>query len=594
MIFSMYSHPKHGRGFTFVETIIALAIFTLLVSALYALGTAAVRGMRVYRDTAAVAALSQTYMEIARNLPYAQVGTKTGNPSGPLPDIANPLTIPYNGATYQVYFSVAYVDDPADGTSAIDTDYKQVKLTITNLSTSHQTSFVTTVVPKGLENMANGGALTLSVINAVGQPVPGATLHITNSATTPPLDVVRTTDSQGNWTEVGAQSSATSYHIVASKSGYSADQTYPSTADNQNPTKPDATVVNGQVTSVSFSIDALSQLTLKAVDQSCRPIAGADVELKGAKLIGTPNVLKFDNTYTTDSVGKIVLNPIEWDTYTPTPKGSYMLYGSSPLQQITLLPNTAQQSVLMLGPSTDNSLLVVVTDSSTGNSIEGATVQLLNTSLGYSASKLTAGSSVSQEDWTGGSGQADMSDQTKYASDDGNVDTQTQPIGLRLVGGAGAYVSSGSLISSSFDTGTASTTFSTLVWNPQSQNASTSVAFQLAANNDDATWDFLGPDGTASSYYTVPGTTISTALNNKRYLRYKVLLTTTSASTTPVLSNVAINYMSGCYTPGQSIFAGLGQGSGYQVVVQMPGYQTQTINNLTLSGHQTLRVQLSQ
>lgn len=581
------------RGFTLVETLIAMAIFGLLFFALYALGTAAVRGLRTYRDTAAVAALSQSYIEIARNLPYAQVGTKTGNPSGPLPDQVNPLVIPYNNYTYQIYFNVAYIDDPADGTSAVDTDYKQVKLYIKNLTTNHQSSFVTTVVPKGLENMATGGALVLSVINAIGQPVPGATLHITNSAITPMLDVFRTTDAQGRWTEVGVKSSASSYHVVATQSGYSTDQTYPSTAQNANPTKPDATVVTGQSTSVSFSIDQVSALTLKAVSQSCQPVSGADIQLKGAKLIGTPNVLKFDQTVTTNASGLAILNPIEWDTYTPIPKGSYMLYGSSPLQQINLLPNTSQQTMLMLGPATTNSLLVVVTDAATGNSIEGATVQLVNTTLGYSASRLTAGSILYQENWSGGEGQEDMSITNKYSSDDGGVDTTTLPTGLRLKIVSGAYTNSGTLVSSTYDTGTASTTFSTLAWNPQSQSASTSVQFQLAANNDNATWDFVGPDGTSATYYTVPGTTISSTLAYKRYVRYKAFLQSSSTSTTPVISNVTINYMSGCYTPGQAMFAGLTQGGGYQVVIQMPGYLTQTINNISLSGQQTLRIQLN-
>jgi hypothetical protein len=119
------------------------------------------------------------------------------------------------------------------------------------------------------------------------------------------------------------------------------------------------------------------------------------------------------------------------------------------------------------------------------------------------------------------------------------------------------------------------------------------VQFQLAANNDNATWDFVGPDGTSATYYTVPGTTISTALAHKRYVRYKAFLQSASTSTTPVISNVTINYMSGCYTPGQAMFAGLTQGGGYQVVIQMPGYLTQTINNVSLSGQQTLRIQLN-
>ena len=72
------------------------------------------------------------------------------------------------------------------------------------------------------------------------------------------------------------------------------DQTYPKTGQNPNPTKPDATISNGQVTQVSFSIDLLSSLVINALNQVCQPITGTGIALKGTKLIGTPNVLKFE------------------------------------------------------------------------------------------------------------------------------------------------------------------------------------------------------------------------------------------------------------------------------------------------------------
>ena len=59
----------------------------------------------------------------------------------------------------------------------------------------------------------------------------------------------------GNWIEVGLPPSVNGYHIVVTKPGYSTDQTYPITPQNPNPTKPDATIMSGQVTQVSIVTD---------------------------------------------------------------------------------------------------------------------------------------------------------------------------------------------------------------------------------------------------------------------------------------------------------------------------------------------------
>jgi prepilin-type N-terminal cleavage/methylation domain-containing protein len=581
-----------ARAFTLIEILVALGIFALLSLGIYSLGLAAMRGVRTYRDSATVAVLAQKYMEIARNMPYAKVGTLDGNPAGLLPDQPNALTISQDNAVYQVYYEVTYVSDPSD--IVPQNDYKQVKLTVRNTLASTTTSFVTTIAPQNLAGIS-GGALALQVIDSVGQPVAGATLTITNSALTPPLTLTRTTDSAGKWTEVGLPTSTANYHIVASKGGYSQDATYPSTAGNPNPAKPDATVLGATVTGVSFAIDHTAALTLAAVNDICQPISGVGLTIKGSKLIGTPGVLKYDHTYTTDGTGHVVLDPLEWDNYTPTmTTPSYLVYGSSPIQEINLLPGTSQLATLILGPATPNSLLVIVKDAATGNPIEGATVELLSASAGIDQSKLTAGSVLYQQDFSGGAGQNDMSVTSQYYQDDGNIDTTTLPLGIRLKQTAGAYAGSGWLMSSSFDTGTASTSYTTLTWNPTSQSASTSVMFQVATNNDDVTWNFEGPDGTAASFYTTPGTMLGSDNTNHRYLRYKVYLGTTATSVTPVVSNVTVNYVSGCFAPGQAMYAGLMAGSDYTLVVSMPGYTTQTINNLSVSGNNTLQVDLSQ
>jgi hypothetical protein len=454
---------------------------------------------------------------------------------------------------------------------------------------------VTNIVPTGLENMTSGGALSLSIINAVGQPVPGATINITNTVLSPSINLTRTSDSTGGWVEVGLPDSSNSYHITVTKAGYSSDQTYAISVGNPNPTKPDATIADGQVTQISFAIDQTSNLTFNTLSQTCTPIGSIGLGVQGAKIIGTPSVLKFNNSYTSNGSGQVQLNNIEWDNYTPALTGStYMIYGSSPIQQINLLPNTTQAFNLILGNSTTNSMLVIVKDGSTGNPIEGATVQLTNTSPDVDVSAITGGSLWSQESWNGGSGQSAWSDITKYFADDGGISTTDTPLAMRLVNSGGNTITNfGSLISSTFDTGSDLSSYTTLNWEPSSQDPSVSVRFQIATNNDNTTWDFVGPDGTSGTYYTTPGTTISSTNNSNRYVRYKVYLSTTDTTKNPTVTSVGVNYVSGCFTPGQVIFPGLASLNTYQITVSMPGYTTKTITDVNISGYQTIQVLLS-
>jgi hypothetical protein len=69
-----------------------------------------------------------------------------------------------------------------------------------------------------------------------------------------------------------------------------------------------------------------------------------------------------------------------------------------------------------------------------------------------------------------------------------------------------------------------------------------SLQLQIAANDDNATWNYVGPDGTAGTYFT-GGAAIPLAAASGRYVRYKVLFTAGSSNTiTPVLSDVTVTY----------------------------------------------------
>ena len=307
------------------------------------------------------------------------------------------------------------------------------------------------------------------------------------------------------------------------------------------------------------------------------------------------NKTKFNNNYSSVA-GSIALNNIEWDTYTPTllTGQSVIVYGTSPIQAITVLPGTSQTFTAILGAnSTANSLLAIVKDSATATALEGATVTLSQGGVTI-ATAITGGSVWVQKDWSGGPGAAQWSTSSpnQYFADSGNIDVSTAGVAqLRKV--AGKYpVGTSTLESSTFDTGTGATNYTILSWQPLSQSASTTLSFQVAANNDNATWNYIGPDGTSATYFTTPGTDMGSALDNNRYFRYKAYLSTQDQTKTPVLTSVNANFVTGCFTPGQVIFTGLSNAD-YDLSVSLTGYTTQTIPGIHVNGNQNQVVLMS-
>jgi prepilin-type N-terminal cleavage/methylation domain-containing protein len=587
---------KSGAGFTLMELLVTIAIFAILTAGVLGTIAATAKAVKMSREKTILSSLSNYYLEVVRNMPYSQVGTLQGNPHGSLPDQPNSISQVINGTTYKIYYEVNYYHDPAD-TSVGTADYKMVKMSILNSASGQITDFQTTVVPQGVISNPNTGALQVNVINAQGQPLIGANVNITYPPTPPyTYNLPDVTNQSGQVLEVGLPGAVNSYRISATEPGFSTDSTTPITVQNPNPVHPDATVASGTITQLTLSIDQLANLNIKTLSSTCQPLNGVNLNVSGAKLIGTsPNVIKFNNNYSS-SAGAIPLNNIEWDTYTPTllTGQSVITYGTSPVQQITVLPNTSQTFTMILGSNaTANSLLVIVKDASSSTALENASVTLTDGGS-YTQTLLTGGSVWLQNNWAGGSGQALWSSSTPsmYFQDNGNVNVSTAgQVTLKKIGNSYTNAT-GTLVSSAFDTGTNATNYTILSWAPASQSASTTVVFQVAANNDDATWNYVGPDDTANTYFTSPGQDMGSILDNNEFFRYKVFLSTANTTKTPTLTSVNVNFVTGCFTPGQVIFTGLSNKK-YYVTVSMSGYQTQSNLPVTVNGNQPFQVLMS-
>ena len=578
----------YQKGVTLVESLVGVAVFMIIAASVYQAYSVTMSAIRNSRVKIAATALANEEFEIARNLSYADVGIVGGFPSGKIP---RTQTLVRDGAEFTVETVVRNIDDPFDGTiggspnDLSPADYKLIEIEISCALCRNflPLQFTTFVAPRALETASTNGALFVQVFDAVGQPVPGADVHIENNQASPAFVIDDTTNNDGMLQIVDAPPGTEVYEINVSKPGYSTDATYPTGApENPNPVKPHATVATQLLTQLSFAIDRTSTLDVSSVSETCNIAPSTDFSLEGSKLIGTsPDVFKYSTPHITDSTGRKTITNLEWDTYDLSlTDGVYDLAGTVPLLPFTLNPNANQDFKLIVVPKNPRSILITVKDASTQLPLSDASVRLEGPG-GYDETVITGRGFIRQTDWSGGSGQEEYIDTARYFSSDGNIEINNPSGELRLRKTFDEYAMSGYLISSTFDTGSASN-FHQILWQPQSQPPETgadNVRFQIATNNDTTTWNFLGPDGGVDTYYTLANQNINLLHNGDRYLRYKVFLQTASTTWTPTISDISFTFTSSCVPPGQLLFTGLGIGD-YTVTVSKSGYQvfTDTVN----------------
>ncbi|KND48719.1 MAG: hypothetical protein AB198_00155 [Parcubacteria bacterium C7867-003] len=594
---NLKNNSKFQRGFSFIELLVGVAVFTIICISVYNSYTSIFDSVKTSRGKLDAVDLANEQFEIIRNLPYADVGIYGSIPSGVL---VHSQTLVRGQSTFDVTTTVRNVDDPFDGTlggtpnDLSPADFKLVEVEVDCLACNNFVPiiFTTRVAPKNLETASTNGALFVKVFDANGNPVEGANVHITNSTNNPPITIDDVTNANGMLQVVDAPPGVNAYDITVSKEDYSTDKTYASTVGNPNPVKPLATVVLQQVTQISFAIDRVSTFNVSSVTQTCTPVSNIDFNLSGSKLIGTtPNVLKYDQDKITNGSGNLTIGDLEWDSYLfALQDASYDLIGWNPISPINLIPNSTQAVQLVVAPKNPRTLVVTVTDSSTGLPLSGVDITISKTGF-TPVTNSTGQGFINQTDWSGGSGQATSTNATQYFSSDGNIVTNSPAGDLSLAQIFGDYVASGVLESSAFDIGSPSN-FQKIGWSPIDQpptSGTPSVRFQIATNNDGYTWNYAGPDGTASTFYTVGNQNIHSSNDSKQYIRYKLFLDTESTATTPNISDVSFTFTSLCTPPGQALFDGLPSGT-YDLHLSKAGYVDQDISVDVNSDWQSLDV----
>lgn len=366
----IFSRRKVSKGQSYIDLLITIAVLSILGLTIFRISALSYELISYSRARITARHLAQEKLEIIRNLPYSQIGTIGGIPSGSLPQIENTQI---NGISFTSRTSIIYIDDPFDQVAPTDTnpaDYKRVRVEVTwgGIATSSKNPItLTTDVSAGVVIEGEGGVLKVLVFDATGNPLPDATVRIISSGITPAVDTSPQTDPNGQVSLPGATECVACYRITVTKDGYSTERTY-SINEIANPLKQDQGVFPDEVTQISFAIDRLSTINVSSLnprESNYSAVGGITFRLKGTKIVGTDAyaqpVYKFDEPFTTDSGGNISILNLEWDVYQVymEPTSSYDIGGTTPLLPLNILPLSTNTLTLVVYPESPHNLLTI-------------------------------------------------------------------------------------------------------------------------------------------------------------------------------------------------------------------------------------------
>ena len=283
---------KNNRGFSLVEVLISSLIIAVLTLGVYSLLLLSLKITADNKFSLKAMEMANQKMEQIRNLSYENVGTVSGSPSGIIPDIE---IINIDGK-YIISTFIKYEDDEYDGTLVLGTDYIYDDYKIATVKVSWRGKYgeknitiFSKIIPSTEETSTGNGLLKIIVVDANGNPVPNADIHIEND--THSISATSASDSSGEF-RYSVPPDFEGYEITVTKPGYGVDKTYTrgeiiNGITNNNPTKPHLTVNEGIKTEESFSVDLLSSLSIKTITRDLPENWQANTDTSGEAQINS-------------------------------------------------------------------------------------------------------------------------------------------------------------------------------------------------------------------------------------------------------------------------------------------------------------------
>lgn len=318
---------KSPTGFLLIEAMIVAAVSSLFFVGLFIGFRASLDLVTQSRTKLTASSLAHDRMEFIRSLPYDSVGTVAGIPNGAIPQNR---VVTLNGINFNERVLVEYVDDPADGqdtattsdSNGISADYKRVKVEYTWQIRSATTSIavISNVTPRSVETTLGGGTIRINVLDDASQFLPGASVRLRNASGT--IDVTRYSDASGIALLSGVPAGS-GYEVevtgpIAGRS-YSVDTTLAATTSIPNPAHAPFTVLEADVSTQTFQIGELSDLTVRLLsDKTEGSVVEEFLDMSGvasstaAVVLG--GSLELENVAGYAAAGQVFLQPV-----TPAP-----------------------------------------------------------------------------------------------------------------------------------------------------------------------------------------------------------------------------------------------------------------------------------
>ncbi len=249
------------RGFSLIELLIVAAVMAVFFGGLFVTIQTSLKLIADSRARMSALSVANDRLEYIRSLSYDGIGTISGIPAGPIPQVS---TSTLNGFLFTERTLVEFIDDPADGvagadSNAITTDYKRVKVEISwqGRTDTESVTLVSNIVPRSIETNVGGGTIRVNVTDANVLPVAGASVRLLNTTGTSTIDVTKSTDSTGTVLFGGAPAGS-GYQLFVTRAGYSSAQTYIATTSLPNPSLQPVSLLAADISTIDVQIDALS------------------------------------------------------------------------------------------------------------------------------------------------------------------------------------------------------------------------------------------------------------------------------------------------------------------------------------------------
>lgn len=391
------------RGFTFIEALVLLFVFSLVTVTFYNVISLGTRYIIISKNRLNAVAIANEKMEIIRNLRYEDVGTVGGACEGNIPQEEDVLR---DGKSFHVYTLAKFEDDPFDGSlggSPNDSafkDYKTVKVKVSwnnGGSDNGEISLSSRFAPQGLEVASAGdGILSINIFSDQdgGVGVSQANVHIVNNDVG--MNQTIQTDNSGNVMLVGAKESIQNYQITVTKSDYETVTTFPAYPNTAyNPIDTHASVIEGTLNITNIVQNKVADLKIVAKDYLGNPVSGVDFDLVGGRKLGTEDAFPYDPIYNlnvsdeTEADGEMEYNSISPGQYSfelSSSESDYALVGIDTISPFSLVSEDSMEINLIVADKNAIGFSTKILNNIDSSPVSGAEVRLKNDILGYDQS----------------------------------------------------------------------------------------------------------------------------------------------------------------------------------------------------------------